>query len=516
MTGNGLRGLGIIDLIDRSLATGADVRISFDDREWTLAELDRWSRQLAIQLRQDIGTGERVGIMARNCPFQLVLWWACARRGNVVVPWNIANVGRFLAHQVEDSQPTLLFAQEEFREELTRAAESAGVPAPQAVPEEPAESPEPPGSMGATGPMGVTGPDPAAPGHLVFTSGTTGVSKACVVSHRYLVNFAIDVAENLERMPEETVWTALPLFHLSALTQVAATVALGSRISLASRFSVRDFWPAIERSGARVAATMGAMLALVAQAPDSPAEQRCHGQLRAVSGSPVSRELAQLWRDRFGVRRAGAGVFGMTEAALITMTPPGAYRAGTAGQAIGSFEVELRDESDRPVPNGTVGEITCRPRRPGVMFDGYWNRPEQTEEAWRGGWFHTGDLGRFDDEGYLSFVDRVTDSLRRGGENISSYELETAIAAHPRIAEVAVHAVPSALGEDEVKVVVVPQPGTPLDPVALHDWICGQVPRYARPRYLELREQLPRNPVGRVLKHLLRAEGITPATLDFG
>jgi crotonobetaine/carnitine-CoA ligase len=175
--------------------------------------------------------------------------------------------------------------------------------------------------------------------------------------------------------------------------------------------------------------------------------------------------------------------------------------------------VEIVDEDDRPVAAGTVGEITIRPKSPHAMFRGYWGKPEETLETFRNLRHHTGDLGRLDEDGVLFFVDRKSDSLRRRGENVSSVELEGALGQFPGVREVAVHAVPSPMGEDDIKACLVvggerPEPGD------LFDFFKQHLPYYAVPRYVEFLDRLPRNAVGRLMKHQLRDRGVTPETLD--
>jgi crotonobetaine/carnitine-CoA ligase len=148
------------------------------------------------------------------------------------------------------------------------------------------------------------------------------------------------------------------------------------------------------------------------------------------------------------------------------------------------------------------------------MFQGYWNRPEATLAVTRNLWFHSGDLGVFDEEGFLYFKDRKKDYLRRRGENISSYEVETTFFEHPAVKEVAVHAVPSTMTEDEVKVTVVLQPGCTITERELCEWSVDRLPYFAVPRFVEFRDELPKNPVGRVMKYQLRDEGVTPTTFD--
>jgi len=174
----------------------------------------------------------------------------------------------------------------------------------------------------------------------------------------------------------------------------------------------------------------------------------------------------------------------------------------------------LVDDEDGDVPVGTPGEIVVRPRFPHVMFESYVGRPAETLAQFRNLWFHTGDLGRFDDDGHLSFVDRKKDAIRRRGENISSFEVERSVLAHPAVGECAAHAVASALSEDDVKICVVVKPGEGLTPEGLWEHCAVRMPRFAVPRYIEFVDALPKNVVGRVQKHLLRDRGVTPATWD--
>jgi carnitine-CoA ligase len=205
----------------------------------------------------------------------------------------------------------------------------------------------------------------------------------------------------------------------------------------------------------------------------------------------------------------------MTETAMVTRSclrdarPP-----GTCGKLFGAYEARIVDAAGRECPNGAAGEVMVRPLLPNALFKGYWRRPEASLQAMRDLWFRTGDIGRFDADGYFIFVDRGKDYLRRGGENISSFEMETSFRQHPAIDDVAVHAVLSEITEDEVKVTAVLKAGASLGEEELCRWSLDRVPHFAVPRYIEFRTDLPRNPVGRVLKYQLRAEGVTANTWD--
>ena len=257
------------------------------------------------------------------------------------------------------------------------------------------------------------------------------------------------------------------------------------------------------------------MLSFLADAPENDSERRCFGQIRVASGAPFPKALQEKWKSRFGVTHAGSTGFGQTECALITsvaMDHPD-IAPGSSGRLNDDFDVRIVDDEDRELPPGEAGEIIVRPKRPHVMFEGYWERPEAMQKLLKNLWFHTGDVGKFDEDGWFYFVDRKKDYLRRRGENISSLELEHVFRRHPAVADVAVHAV-LADHEDDVKATLVIDRSSGLTEEALCRWSAENLPYFAVPRFIEFRDDLPRNPVGRVLKYELREQGITPTTWD--
>jgi crotonobetaine/carnitine-CoA ligase len=217
--------------------------------------------------------------------------------------------------------------------------------------------------------------------------------------------------------------------------------------------------------------------------------------------------IQRQFEERFGVRLIDG--YGITEGGQISYSPYDAPKVGSCGVPVPLYEVELHDEHGSPVPTGEVGEIVVRPRRAGVCMDGYLNDPVATLAAFRDLWLHTGDLGRFDDEGHLYFVDRAKDAIRRRGENISSVEVELAASRHAAVAEVAAYPVPSELGEDEVMLAVVVRDGEQLSAEELLAHCRETLPRFAVPRYIRFVDSLPRTPTQKVAKYRLRAEGIT-------
>jgi crotonobetaine/carnitine-CoA ligase len=234
-----------------------------------------------------------------------------------------------------------------------------------------------------------------------------------------------------------------------------------------------------------------------------------------MGAAPLPVEIDTILKTRFGIDTF-SGAYGVTEASLISWQPPGVTNKPNAAGVINDeyFDVRIFDDDDNELPRGSDGEIVIRPKRPAVMFEGYWGRPDATVGTSRNWWYHTGDIGRIDDEGFLFFVDRKADYLRRRGENISSFEVESILMGHGALADVVVHAVPSQLTEDDLKITATLKEGASLTEEELFRWSIDQLPYFALPRYIEFRTELPRSPVGRVLKRELREEGVTPATWD--
>ena len=483
-------------------------------------ESDRLARAL---VRLGVRQGDRVATLLENTPEQVFCFFASVKLGAVQVPINTAYKGEFLKHVLVDSGAAVLVVHAEFVERLF-AFLPAELPALRAVvvvgEQGSAPVPLPVHEWALLLDECVTETLPAVdigPADLacfIYTAGTTGPSKGCMLPHQYVVALGDQIARAWGRTADDVILTPLPLFHFNAISVcVVGTLLVGGRASIARKFSVSRFWPEVKRTGATMLSMLGSLAILIASADDHP-DQVGH-RLRLCAAAPMPPDTDRIWRERFGCATFSGG-YGLTEASLISMLPAGVEnKVGAAGKPnTHEFEVQIVDDDDRFVAVGETGEIVCRPTGPNLMFAGYWNRPDATVEVLRNLWFHTGDLGRLDDEGFLYFVDRKQDYLRRRGENISSFEMERAVIVHEAIADVAVHAVASDQGEDDVKVTAVLVAGAQLSEADLCRWMAERVPYFAIPRYIEFRSDLPRNPVGRVLKYELRADGVTATTWD--
>ncbi len=515
----------VLDALAHRLGSDPDgPYLDFEGDAYTAREIDAASNRLAHALL-DLGItrGDRVATLLENSPTQVISFFAALKLGAVQVPINTAYKGEFLRHQLADSGSTVIVVQGDFASRIASIA-GPGVPdlAACIIADEPNADVGAIASYGwdrllASAPDGPVPDVEVGPGDLacfIYTAGTTGPSKGCMLPQHYIVALADQIARAWQRTSDDVVLTPLPLFHFNAISIcVVGTLVTGGSASIARRFSVSKFWPEVKRTGATMVSLLGSLAILIAEAADHP-DQAGH-RLRLCAAAPMPPATDALWRDRFGCATFSGG-YGLTEASLISMLPAGEVNApGAAGKPNDhEFEVRIVDEHDVPVEVGDVGEIVCRPTRPNVMFTGYWGRPEDTLAVLRNLWFHTGDLGRLDDDGFLFFVDRKKDYLRRRGENISSFEMERVFHGHDAINDVAVHSVPSDMGEDDLKVTAVLNPDTPVTEEELCAWVVERVPYFAVPRYIEFRDDLPRNPVGRVLKYQLRDEGVTETTWD--
>jgi crotonobetaine/carnitine-CoA ligase len=494
----------------------------------TAAEVHRRASSIARALSEiGVTTGDRVATLIENSPEALLSWWGILTGGGVAVPVNTAYKGSYLAHQLADSGAKVLIVEASLADRVTRVLPDL----PElghviVVGDSDAALP----TATRHGWDEVLGADPTAPAvdvkasdlaTFIYTGGTTGPSKGCMLSHHYHGALASQIGICWRRTADDVVWTPLPLFHFNAIsTAVVGALVFGGRAAIHGRFSVSNFWPEMNRVGATITSTLGTMAYLLAHDVDRPEMPRsgapeANRTLRLLGAAPMPVEVERVIKDRFGLTTF-SGAYGVTEASLISWQPPGVENRPNAAGVINDeyFDVRIFDDDDHELPRGTDGEIVIRPKRPQVMFEGYWGRPDATVATSRNWWYHTGDVGRIDDDSYLYFVDRKADYLRRRGENISSFEVERILMGHGMLADVAVHAVPSELTEDDLKVTATVAEGASLTPDELFRWCIDELPYFALPRYIEFRDELPRSPVGRVLKRDLREEGVTAHTWD--
>lgn len=512
----------VLHALERAVASQGDqIFLDVAGDQVTYREIDARATRIAHAFAGlGIGKGDTVVSILETSTDVIAIWFAINKLGAIWVPINTAYRHEFLRHQIADADASLVVCDLVYLERMVEIAEQ--LPSVKLIlcrdngPFPDCPTPIAPfdryrGTDDTPIPIAVAPGDLAC---LIYTSGTTGPSKGCMISHNYMCMQGRQQRRAVPEADDEWGWTCLPLFHSSALNFVLGALVAGHRVAVWPRFSVTNFWPDIEASGASNALLMASIFSLVANAPDNEAMTRCFGKLQMIIGQPITPAVRTIWKERFGVKIVSSWAYGQTEGARLTMTAPDEVPPETcAGRAADEFDIMIFDKNDQPLPDGEVGEIVFRPRLPHVMFEGYWRRPEDTAKVWRNLWMHTGDLGRLDN-GYLFFTDRQKDYLRSRGENISSFELEKTFSAHPAVSEVAIHAIGAQDGEDEIKATIVLREDVAVTAEELCHWAIDALPHFAVPRYYEFRLELWKNPTGRVLKYKLREEGVTSNTWD--
>lgn len=517
---NGIRHITVVDRLQELAATKPDALCcQMGSYARTYRDMEVRAEELAGSLAAlGIAAGSRVATLSPNRPELLDLFFGLANAGMIQVPLNPYLKGAFLQHQLTDSSPAVVFtdgagidALQPFLDELTSVQHVVlldDIGGDQVDPRilRYSELPE-----GHAGEPCLT---PASTMAILYTSGTTGQPKGCIASHGYYTR-AGQIDAELARLGESDVFlTCLPLFHAgSQLKVVMPALMAGIPFHVEPTFSASSFFQRISETGATIASAVGTMAAMILASP--PSRYDSDHRLRLFNAAPLAPDACGPFMERFAVD-AWTEAFGLTECVpAMAADPYGERDRASAGRAVRDVEIALLDEECNEVPEGEVGEICLRPRHRYALFDGYWNNPEATVAAFAGLWFHTGDFGRRKESGNVAFVDRKKDALRVRGENVSSTELEAAITRHADIVEAAVHAVPSDLEEDDIKACVVLRPGAALDRAEFFDWLRTHLPYFAVPRYVEQLDQLPKNPVNRVLKTTLRDRGVTADTWDF-
>jgi crotonobetaine/carnitine-CoA ligase len=465
----------------------------------TAAELrDAVARRAGGLRDAGVAPGDRVLLMSSNRIELLELMLACAWSGAIAVPLNTAARGDGLRHMVTTAAARLAIVEDDLRGALDDAGGHDHVWSMDDAPAADEPLPAHPVTLG----------DPAT---ILYTSGTTGPAKGVVGPHGQVCLFASYVCDLLEITEDDVLFTCLPLFHVNAWCCFVQALISGARYHLTTRFSASRFWDQAIEAGATVTYLLGAMIPILLRRPPSP-QDRAH-RIRTVNGMAPPPDVAKAALDRFGL--AVAECYASTEVGCALGAAMEHQRPGWMGVPMPGYEVRVVDELDAEVPDGEPGELTLRAGEPAAILSGYFGMPEATVAAWRNGWFHTGDQVVRDADGYLRFVDRLKDAIRRRGENISSFEVESALLSHPGVADAAAFAVPSDLGEeDDVMAAVVPRQDAQLDPLELARWCEPRLAYFAIPRYIDVVDALPLTENGKVRKAVLRDRGVTPTTVD--
>lgn len=476
----------------------------FADRPLASFAGARWSHREALAAAACCGAalraagvsrGDRVAILCANRAEFLEVFLGCGWIGAIAVPINTAAMRPQIEYYLSNSSAKLLVTEARFLERLP------SVPGLWLI----GESYSPGG--------GATEAEDLEPGDtlaILYTSGTTGPAKGVTCPHAQYYWWGVNTASILGVGPSDVLCTTLPLFHINALNTFAQAALTGCRATFEPRFSASEFWPTVAARGATVIYLLGAMVPILLAQKEHPHE-RAHG-VRVGLGPGVPAVALEAFRARTGIRLIEG--YGSTETNFVIATAFDTPFRGVMGWVRPGFDARVVDAQDAELPAGEPGELALRADAPFAFATGYFGMPEKTLEAWRNLWFHTGDRVLREVDGAFRFIDRIKDAIRRRGENVSSFEVEQVLLAHPDVAAAAVYAVGSELAEDEVMAAVVPQPGRAIDPAALAAFCEPRLPKFAIPRYIDVLGELPRTESGKVQKYNLKRRGVTASTWD--
>jgi crotonobetaine/carnitine-CoA ligase len=490
--------------------------LEFDDgSSWTFAEMLQRTRRAAAGLQQlGVRRGSHVLCWMPNSAEAVLSWFAANYLGAVFVPLNTAYRGTLLRNAVDLSDAEILVVHASLLLRLEAAdiarlrdviVVGGEVPANDHLRYHPASI------LSDTDDAEWVEPDslvqPWDINFIIFTSGTTGPSKAVLCTY---VQTWVGGAMAMDYFgPDDRLLANLPLFHVSGAGAVMDRLTKGGTCALYDGFRPNSFWDTVRRFRITGCCLVGAMTQFLLKQP--PSERDRDHPLRAVITVPWNQDSLDV-AERYGLEMYTA--FNMTEIATPIRSVANAPRLGTCGQPRPGIEARVVDAHDLELPHGEVGELILRSSRPWEITQGYYRNPQATAEVWRNGWFHTGDAFRRDEEGYFYFVDRMKDVIRRRGENISSFEVESEATAHAAVREAAAIPVPSELGEDEVMLVIALTPGHAITPMQLLEFMAPRMAHYMLPRYIRILPELPKTPTAKIEKHRLRAEGVTADTWD--
>lgn len=476
--------------------------------EWSYARMLAETRRTAAGLQAlGLAQGDTLLIALPNGPDALRVWFAVNYLGAVAVHVNPAYRGALLERVIRNSGARIFVTVDSLVEHIGAVGHAA---LEQLV------------VFGADGgvaddlthvdarALDAAGDDPAPLEReilpfdmqcILYTSGTTGPSKGVMCSYLHLET----AGKAVHFLGEDDRYLVnLPMYHVAGVLPCMMMMGRGGSVAVIERFRTSAFWQTIAETKATFAILLGVMTRFLLSQPECAEEKL--GHLRYIIQQPLDDDAPEL-RRRFGFDIYTS--FNMTEVSLPIVSEPNPTAKGTCGRARDGVELRIVDEWDCEVPVGQSGELIIRTDRPWSMMHGYYGDAEATAKAWRNGWFHTGDTFRKDADGNYYFVDRLKDTIRRRGENISSFEVEAALMAHPAVREAAAVAVDSEISESEVLAVLSLVPGKSLDPAELVEFLRPQLAYFMIPRYVRVVPDLPKTPTQKIEKHVLRNVGLS-------
>jgi long-chain acyl-CoA synthetase len=494
-------GLNLASTVTESAARlPAAVAVRLGPVELTYADLDDRSARLAALLRErGLRQGDRVGVMLPNVLEFPISYYGVLRAGGVVVPMNVLLKRREIAFYLEDSGAKLLLAWHGFGTDASEGAADAGTELIEVEPGSFAEllaSQEPETELAET--------DEEDTAVILYTSGTTGKPKGAELTHRNLSRNAEIASQTTCKIEEgDVVLGSLPLFHSFGQTvSMNASLRVGATLTLLPKFDPGEALEIMQRDGVTHYYGVPTMYGALLHHPNRESCDTSTLRICITGGAAMPVEVLRGFEEAFGCELLEG--YGLSETSPVASSnhPGRPRKPGSIGTPLHEVEMKVVDENDEEVPQGEVGEIVIRGHN---VMKGYWQRPEATEEAMRGGWFHTGDMAKVDEEGYFFIVDRKKDLIIRGGYNVYPREVEEVLYEHPKIREAAVIGVPHDDWGEEIGAAIVLHEGEELPPEEVSGYVKERIAAYKYPRIVWFLEDLPKGPTGKILKREIQA-----------
>jgi crotonobetaine/carnitine-CoA ligase len=496
------------------------VYLQFEKEKITYLDLyDRIGKTAAGLFEIGVQKDDKVCIMLNNCPEYLDIWFSLSFFGAIAVPLNVHLKGEGLQYILSHSDCKVIVVDQEFLPQIVsclpsieREIKLVVIGSRKSIDQEKYVHEISSFGFDELFKTDLTHiPDlvitPSTINSILYTSGTTGLPKGAMLSHAAYVNSGRAFADHMiTATSEDILFTTLPLFHINAqVCTVLGGLHANATIALSKGFSASRFWDEIRYNRATIFNSLGSMIPILCKQPEKDDDSENPVRLTACAATP--KEFWKPFEDRFGVSIVEG--YGLTETTGFCVSNPlNDSRPPSIGKPFSYVETKVVDIQGNEIPKGEIGEIWIRSLKSHTLMEGYYKMADKTEEAMVGGWFHTGDRGYQDEDGYLYFSDRIKQCIRRRGENVSSWEIEKIVNEHRKVLESAAVGVPSEVGEEDVKLYIILKQGETMSPEEILDWCQERMAYFMIPRYVEFASSFPKTATERIQKFKLKEIGV--------